>query len=82
MVVNEVYVDSLGSVEPEDDAPVPGYANAPEVASIAFQPMQAQARQVHVMWLRGVVQGGQNSSDAGYQVGIDSSRVSSLVEPL
>ena len=82
VVVDQVHVNGLGSVESEHDSPVRRYPDTPEVASVSLQLVETPTGESHVTWMRRFVQGSQNPSNPRYQIGVQSSRVATVIQPL
>ena len=60
MVVREINVASVAVFETEDHAPVRPNCNTPETFSVAFEPMQSEAWQIHVRGHTRAVQHGED----------------------
>ena len=76
MVVDQIDIEGVSILDPEDDAPVAGYAHGPEAMEVAGQRVQHLARQVHVARSRGGLQGGQDALDLVEQPRIDPADIS------
>lgn len=63
MIVNQIDVAGISTVEPKYDAPVGRDADRPIASKFALQRMQPEARKVHVPWLRRLVEAGQDTFD-------------------
>ena len=64
MVVHEIDVDRVASLEAEDDPEIPRDSNGPEAVQVAAEPMQPEAGPVHVFGPFGVVQLVEDALDA------------------
>ena len=82
MVVDQVDIVYIASVEAEDDPPVAGNRNAPERLQIALQGMKPVSGQVEVRWSTGVVEVRESNRETVGLIGADSATVISLIQAL
>ena len=75
MVIHEIDIQSITVIKAEDNPPVTGNADAPDVFEIAFETVQAVAGKIHVRRLRRHVQVGQNVFDALRLIGAKLTRI-------
>lgn len=82
VVVDQVHVNGLGAVKPEHDSPVGRYPDTPEVAPVSLQLVETPTRKSHVTWMGRFVQSSQNPSNPRHQIGVQSSSVATVIQPL
>ena len=69
MIVDQVHVPDVSSLEAEDDTPVAGYPDGPIPRQIAPQRMESETRETHISRLSRFVKTGKNALDLGGQRG-------------
>ena len=82
MVVHQVDIVGVAIVKAEDDPPVAGNRDAPELPPIALEWVKPISGQVEVRWSAGIVEVRQRHSEALRLVGTNPASVASLVQPL
>ena len=82
MVVDQLHVPDVSSLEAEDDPPVPGYPDSLIPRQIAPQRMQSETRETHVSRPSRFVKTGKNSLDLGRQRGRHTPRIAFLEQAL
>jgi hypothetical protein len=69
MIVDKIDIEGVALVETKNNPPVTADRDAPETFKIATQPVQAEARDVHIVDGPGGVQTAQQEDDLLHQIG-------------
>ena len=67
MVIDQIHIPDIPSIEAEDDTPVAGHSHCPRTREIAPQRMEPETRQVHISRLSCFIKTGKNTLDLGDQ---------------
>src|SRR3990172_5860418 len=81
MVVDQINIVRVASLEAEDDAPVCPDRHAPEALEVAFEAVQSEAGQVHVFRPPGAVQHEKDVFEFLEQIRADAFSVALLKQP-
>lgn len=71
MVVLVIHINRVRTIKFECHAPITADSYRPHASILAFELMQVQARQVHVLWVNGSMQPGQDESQFGGLLGLN-----------
>jgi len=81
VAVEEVDVERVAVLEPENDSPVSADSHGPEAFQVAFERVQAKARKVERLGRFGGVNRGKNALNFCPQHRVDPGRIAVFVEP-
>jgi len=56
MVINQINIRGAATFEPEDNAPVGAYRDAPITGEVTFQRMEPETGQVKFLWPGGLIE--------------------------
>lgn len=82
MVVDQVHIHGVSSVETPDNPPVGADSDSPETSQITFQWVQAKTGQVHFFRPIGTIQNGKDVLDFVEYIRPYLGRVAALKKPL
>ena len=68
MVVEQIDIEGIASLEAEDDAPVGGYVDRPKALQLALERVEPEAWGIHVGHGRRDVQAAQDTADLGHML--------------
>jgi hypothetical protein len=75
VIILQVNVNGILTVEPKSDAPVPGHAHGIGALPIAFELVETKAQKIHVLRLYGRIQSVEQTTDLLHVVTIKPARV-------
>ena len=82
MVIEEIDIEGVAVLEPENDSPIPANSHGPEARQSAFEPMQTITGNAERLGRLGGVQAGENPLDFAAQSRSDPAWIAILIEPL
>ena len=82
MVVSQFNIKSVGSCKTKNDAPVGPHRHGPQTLQVAFERMQAIAREIQSLRRDGGIENRENSFNRIQQVGANPASVTAFVEAL
>jgi len=82
MIVDQIDIDDIRVLEAKDYPPVSGNRHTSIASQIACERMQAQAREIHILWRLRRIEVGKNARDLLPKGGVDLRRVIALIQAL
>lgn len=81
MIIQEIGIESLFTLEAENGSPIPADGHGPEALPVAFEPVQSKTGNIKRLRRSGGVQRRENTLDLATQRRIDPARTNAFVEP-
>ena len=81
VVIEEIDIESVAVLEPENDSPIAADSHRPETGQAASERMQPVGRKVERPGRFGGIQGGENAPHLAAQGGSDPARIIVFVQP-
>lgn len=81
MVIDQIDVGCMAALDAEHNPPVRPHCDRPEALQVAFERMQPETRQIHVVRRSGTVQDEKDVPDLIQEVGADALPLTALEKP-